>query len=303
MAQSDLALNNPLEAIESLQKANTDYKSETPGFEDVVAFGNEPQAATASAGLVYDLKITGIDSDAIRASVLDCFRDNRLGIPLKDAQALIKRGELVLRELNPVKASVLVSQLKQLAVKVTWVSRQLVKAVVVFFILALVSLSLGGRSAAHAAEWGRHETNLKGYYSKIKTAEEELDKAIVAKNAVKDPAERQAAFDEVKKRYTDLKKLYDDFAAEKEHVLFEHPEMGEKTERRYRHLKPKSLEEIEAGIGLNSQLYQARTKVKKAYNKHEDEPAVEDSTGSLVKPSPTSSPSQTVNEVHKSHSH
>jgi hypothetical protein len=58
---------------------------------------------------------------------------------------------------------------------------------------------------------------------------------------------------------------YKDFKTESDHVRFEHPEEGDKTERKYRRYKLKSVEELEAEAGSGGQLDRTKKKAESIY--------------------------------------
>jgi hypothetical protein len=231
----------------------------SPNFDDVVEFGNQELPSMAPGVLVYDIKISGVDTAEIRESLVSCLSDKRLGMNPAEILAQVRKGELVLPKVNPAKASVILSRIKHLPFKVSWSSQQLVKAikVLLFFIVPL--------SGADASEWGRHEVNLKGYAVKLTNGQDDLRAMIKKKNENSDPSKRDAHLAEITKKNADLRRIYKEFKDEKEHIRFEHPEQGDKAERRYRHLKLRSLEELENEPGLDGQLSRLKKKVEETY--------------------------------------
>jgi hypothetical protein len=234
----------------------------SPQFKDVAEFGNQDLPATGQGALVYDIKIYGIDTLEFRQQLADCLNDKRLGMDTTELISQIKKGVLRLDQVNPVKAAVLINRLKRLPFKVSWSSQQLIKGLkTILFFIFLSSLS----TPALSAEWGRHEVNLKGYATRITNAQEEIQALIVKKNQNRDPQVRDQLLKEIIKKNDDLKRIYKDYKNEKEHVRFEHPEMGDKTERKYRHVKLKSLEDLEGEQGLDGQLSKVKRKVEEQY--------------------------------------
>jgi hypothetical protein len=120
-------------------------------------------------------------------------------------------------------------------------------------------------SGAQAGDWTTHEINLRSYTIRIQSGEEELRDLIKKKNANTDPSLRDKYLEQIKKKQADVQRLYDNFRDEKDHILYEHPEQGDMTERKYKHLKPKTLEELENESGTDGKLSRLKAKVEKTY--------------------------------------
>ncbi len=234
-------------------------------FQDVADFGNQELGSLASGVLVYDLKISGIDTIELRENLKECLSDKRLNISVETAMAGIKTGELNLNNLNPVVTSVIVSRLKHLPLAIKWTSQQLIKGTGVLTLVWFLIFGFLAFPSAFASEWARHEVNLKGYAIKIVKAQDELAELIHGKNENKDQDEREALIKEINKKYADLKSVFKDYKAEVEHVRFEHPEQGDTSENKYRHLKIKSLKELEKESGIDGQLTRLKRKAENIY--------------------------------------
>jgi hypothetical protein len=157
-----------------------------------------------------------------------------------------------------VKAAVILSRLKHLPFKISWQSKQLVKALVILVLFF-------GMGKSFAGDWATHEASLRNTAIRIGSMQDDLKALIVKKNKNKDPVERDKLLDEIKKKDEELKRLYENFRAEKEHVIYEHPEQGDDTERKYKHVKLKSLEEMEGESGVDGQLNRLKAKVERTY--------------------------------------
>jgi hypothetical protein len=228
-------------------------------FEDVVEFGNQELPSQGSGGLVYDLDIEGIDTAENRKQLLDAISDSRLGLDSKALIETIDKGSLKIPELNPVKAAVILARLRPFSFQIRWSSKQLVKAAAAF----IVVLGLG--RMAESDDWSKHEANLNNYAGRINSMQEEIHDLIVKKNQNKDPSKRDAMLDEIKKKDETLKTLYKSYHDEKDQILYEHPEQGDTSERKYRHVKMKTLEEMESEPGVDGQLTRLKAKVDETY--------------------------------------
>ena len=82
------------------------------------------EASQMADGLYYyDLRISGIDTAILKQEVLDILSDKRLGWNAEDLRKKIKMGQLVIENLNPVRAVLAVLKLQSLDVDVEWDQR------------------------------------------------------------------------------------------------------------------------------------------------------------------------------------
>lgn len=91
--------------------------SDTPDFSDVTDFAN---ADTVSGPLAYTLTIDGIESSLLVSQLKEAMTDSRFGWDVPSLLSQIGGGRLVLRGLNPAKASVLINRIKYLPFKISW---------------------------------------------------------------------------------------------------------------------------------------------------------------------------------------
>lgn len=89
-------------------------------FEDVVKYAQSESSNAASGAFYYDVLLEGIDSEDLRVSVREALRDVRFGWKVEDQMGKVRRGTLLLEKLNPVKASIVISRLKSLPLKIKW---------------------------------------------------------------------------------------------------------------------------------------------------------------------------------------
>ena len=237
---------------------------------ELADFGNQEQPSTSTGGLVFDLKIEGINTADNRESLVDILSDHRFGITASEIISKINKGSVTIPRLNPVKASALVGRLKHLPFQVSWLASQLIKGTNGFIIFVLASalfawVILIGR-AGHSESWGRHEVNLKGYQIQITNGEEEMRALIAKKKINTDLKIRDEILKEIIQKNEDLKKTFREMKTEEEHIRFQHPEKGDETVRKYRHLRLKSIEELENEVGLDGQLSRLKNKVKNKYD-------------------------------------
>lgn len=88
------------------------------------AVSHQESSATPSAfsagSMNYKIQIKGIDSSSLRQSILNTFKDKRLGLVSDEIKGKIDQGELIIMGLNPVKASMIMNTLKDLPIEINW---------------------------------------------------------------------------------------------------------------------------------------------------------------------------------------
>ena len=94
-------------------------KKISPDFSDVAEHGNA-QATSEKGFLRYDLCIAGVDSVEIEQQVLSVLEDPRFQWDAKKIVQSQKEGVLVIKNLNPIKAMCLVSDLSFVPVELSW---------------------------------------------------------------------------------------------------------------------------------------------------------------------------------------
>jgi hypothetical protein len=96
-------------------------------FKDVEAFGNSDLSSSQSGGLVYDIQIEGIDSKSIRSEIESVLQDPKMKLSVDILMKSIKDGKLVLRRLNPIKASIIIKSLMHLPVQIHWKQNEIIR--------------------------------------------------------------------------------------------------------------------------------------------------------------------------------
>ncbi len=87
---------------------------------NISEYANSEFSQGKNGAFVYNVSISDIDSKEIREFLREAINDTRFNW---DAQAIlsgIKKGELLLKNLSPVKASILINRIKRLPVKIRW---------------------------------------------------------------------------------------------------------------------------------------------------------------------------------------
>jgi len=96
-------------------------------FQDIVSFGNSETLDSNTGGLVYHIKLAGVDTAELRQELLEALDDKRLKLDAKVLMKSIKAGRLDIINVNPVKAAVLLNRIKHLPLMIRWSADQMVK--------------------------------------------------------------------------------------------------------------------------------------------------------------------------------
>ncbi len=102
-----------------LDSEQNEAPSLVENFSDVVEFANSDLSQVQDGAYAYSVLVTGIDTKEIRKEIHDTLMDERLGV--SSELESIHEGVLEIRNLNPVKASVIVNRLRGMNVKIQWV--------------------------------------------------------------------------------------------------------------------------------------------------------------------------------------
>lgn len=106
--------------LEKEEREALDTPDVEQDFSDVEEYGNA-QATSEKGFLRYDLHISGLDSNEIEQRVLAILEDPRFNWDAKEVLQMQKEGVLVIKNLNPIKAMCLVSELSFLSVlELSW---------------------------------------------------------------------------------------------------------------------------------------------------------------------------------------
>lgn len=104
---------------ESSVETSRDTTTEA-AMQEVVEFGNS-EISQASEGIyVYTLRIDGIDSNEIKSHLHSILSNSRLKLNANELISTIKTGNLTIRNLNPVKAYVIINEAKNLPIDIFW---------------------------------------------------------------------------------------------------------------------------------------------------------------------------------------
>lgn len=109
----DDALNAEPQAPAAAQSTVTEVN-----FQDVADYAN--QMELDNSPLVYTLWIEGIDRKEVRLKVIEVLKDVKFNLHLKELIPTIRGGVLEIRDLNPVKTSLIATRLREESVTFRW---------------------------------------------------------------------------------------------------------------------------------------------------------------------------------------
>lgn len=114
----------PLPSAVSPMDMGDSVKAEPMGARDamkrVEAFGNSSASDGRDGTFTFDVIISGVDSIKIKKDLRDSFSDKRFMWNPEELIKNIKNGELRIRGLTAIKASVLIHRLKELPLEIRW---------------------------------------------------------------------------------------------------------------------------------------------------------------------------------------
>lgn len=114
---SGVASDITSEAISATPSEGFESSAFTQVAKEISDFGN---TEVQLAGLNYDLKITGLDTQETKQLFNEAITDLKFGWDATEIMKNIKNGQVELKRLNPVKAYILAKRLQFLDVEKSW---------------------------------------------------------------------------------------------------------------------------------------------------------------------------------------
>jgi hypothetical protein len=90
-------------------------------IDEINIFANSEESSLKNGALTYNLTVSNIDTEDLKEEILDVLKESKLNIDLKKLKFSLPTLEL--KDLNPIKVSVIVSKIKHLPVDVEWVQK------------------------------------------------------------------------------------------------------------------------------------------------------------------------------------
>lgn len=86
----------------------------------VSAYANSEHSQGKDGPFLFNLSISGLDSKEIRESLREAMNDSRFSFDANHLLGQIRGGKLLIKNVSPVQASILVNRLKRLPLAITW---------------------------------------------------------------------------------------------------------------------------------------------------------------------------------------
>ncbi len=95
---------------------------------DIQRFDESAASQMDDGEYVYEVIITGIDSADLKKDIIMALSEKRFSLIVSELQKEIQKGELIVRNLNPVRAMLIVLRLQSLDVIVEWRQKHFTQA-------------------------------------------------------------------------------------------------------------------------------------------------------------------------------
>ncbi len=104
-----------------------------------------------------------------------------------------------------------------------------------------------------------------GYVTQMKASEDKIQMLSREKKSTKDGSKQNELITQMLTEHTDLEKVFKDYQREYSRMVYEYPDKGDEAPRKYTRFRLKSLDELEQGAGLDTDLDRARAQLHKTY--------------------------------------
>lgn len=117
----DAVVEDVIESVVETEPAKPSESGSLSTIQEINQFANSEVSSLRQGSLIYNLTIKNIDTDDLKQEILEVLKENKLNIDIKNLKFALPTLEL--KDLNPVKVSVIVSRIKHLPVEVEWVQK------------------------------------------------------------------------------------------------------------------------------------------------------------------------------------
>lgn len=111
--------NPPDENVEAPAVYSPPVTSSSPDLSDIAQFGNS-DSLSRDGSLRYNLFVTGIDTADVREAFREAMTDRKFVWDTDEILRSIHHGEVKITNVTAVKASILISRLRNLPLKIKW---------------------------------------------------------------------------------------------------------------------------------------------------------------------------------------
>ncbi len=89
-------------------------------LDDIEEFANSEESSAREGEFFYDVTVSHIDSEELRLALKDAITDSKFVWDVNNIMNSIKDGTVIIKHINPVKASVLIQRIKNEPFKIHW---------------------------------------------------------------------------------------------------------------------------------------------------------------------------------------
>jgi len=102
-------------------------KLDSPDMSDVEEYANSELSSSPVGGLLYDLRIEGIDTAAIREEIRLELANKKYHLNVESLLKSMQDGKIIIRGLNAAKATLIVNHLKHLDIEMQWKQNEIIR--------------------------------------------------------------------------------------------------------------------------------------------------------------------------------
>jgi len=89
-------------------------------LKEIADFGNQLNTSSETGVLLYEVRISGIDTIELRKSLIEIIKEPKFKWDVEEIESKIHDGKLTISSLTPIKASVLIKKIRHLDLDIDW---------------------------------------------------------------------------------------------------------------------------------------------------------------------------------------
>lgn len=120
---NDAGFSDIIENVEPEEELLAD-KKDLNAIDEINQFASSQESSLQKGSLIYNLTIKNIDTEDLKEEIMEVLKEDKLGIDTKKLKFSLPTLEL--KDLNPVKVSVIVSRIKHLPIDLEWTQRSVI---------------------------------------------------------------------------------------------------------------------------------------------------------------------------------
>lgn len=105
------------QSLDQIAIDESDPVTNQSNFSDVTQYAN---SNSLTGSITYTITIDGVETNTLIAQLREAMTDSRFGWDVDSLLDSLKKDRLILKSISPAKASVLISRIKYLPLKISW---------------------------------------------------------------------------------------------------------------------------------------------------------------------------------------